>query len=605
MIESKIPKKLGLKWKNKQVVMIPYTVNNTNLIEIRQKVDELRNDLKTKMDGQMMVSINFGGQIGWRSGYFTDLNDPISFWDPTDSDVDYDIDTNPILGVDVFVVKNAPKHGGHGENNDCLFDCLDEIINAGWEYEPNDLPWNKGAELKDFLCIPRNAPIKMSDIYKVDERLPKHKINVRGDYVYTSTKTTKRTCNLVLLDGHFSIKRESRVKVPYVSHLDQKIIIYEKHPVLYYTYDGKEMKYLNFAEFQELRNNQKFGSKLVEKYPKMSLQQSYVKFIESANQLKDESNGLINPYKTGKHVWTALELFDSLTLDITPEKIEQDEALWLEYVKQGAIIEAIPYKGEIYKYDFCSLYPSILHDPSFKIAVERGDFKKLTEEHFKAMDDRICYGIYRCKISYKVNTFFKWNKNHYYTHIDIRNAKDQGLDVQLIVDDSPNALIYTDKCVQSQVLYKKYVKILFDLKQKKIDGAKEILNVIWGALCQVNKMNMIIGEDEEVEIRENREIISIQRVAGGKLRVEYYKNEQIFSTDYARMGPFLLARGRERVARIAFKNRDSIKRIHTDSFFSTKKLPNKTGNNLGQLKYEGYCQNCEIVNKCKVIGEFV
>ena len=60
---------------------------------------------------------------------------------------------------------------------------------------------------------------------------------------------------------------------------------------------------------------------------------------------------------------------------------------------------------------------------------------------------------------------------------------------------------------------------------------------------------------------------------------------------------------------------DSIVRVHTDGFISTEQLSfektnNKTidsvkiGTGLGDLKYEGYCENIHIKHMNKVIGEF-
>jgi hypothetical protein len=48
---------------------------------------------------------------------------------------------------------------------------------------------------------------------------------------------------------------------------------------------------------------------------------------------------------------------------------------------------------------------------------------------------------------------------------------------------------------------------------------------------------------------------------------------------------------------------DKITYCHTDGFLSTEELPLKTGTNLGDLKFDGYCEECEVIgcNK-KIIG---
>jgi hypothetical protein len=49
-----------------------------------------------------------------------------------------------------------------------------------------------------------------------------------------------------------------------------------------------------------------------------------------------------------------------------------------------------------------------------------------------------------------------------------------------------------------------------------------------------------------------------------------------------------------------------IKRIHTDSFISSKKLNIKTGTNLGDLRYEGhYKGDLVIKNSMQVSGKLI
>jgi hypothetical protein len=46
-------------------------------------------------------------------------------------------------------------------------------------------------------------------------------------------------------------------------------------------------------------------------------------------------------------------------------------------------------------------------------------------------------------------------------------------------------------------------------------------------------------------------------------------------------------------------------RSHTDSMLLTEEpVGLKTGNNIGEIAYEGYSDNCEVLNSMRVIGEF-
>jgi hypothetical protein len=52
-------------------------------------------------------------------------------------------------------------------------------------------------------------------------------------------------------------------------------------------------------------------------------------------------------------------------------------------------------------------------------------------------------------------------------------------------DGQPNFLYYSrDKCLTGHELFGPYIKLLFDLKQKKVSKSKDIINILWGALTQ-------------------------------------------------------------------------------------------------------------------------
>jgi hypothetical protein len=215
--------------------------------------------------------------------------------------------------------------------------------------------------------------------------------------------------------------------------------------------------------------------------------------------------------------------------------------------------------------------------------IKSGEFKTIDN-----LDDNLEFGIYRCEIGpVAIMKFFKFNPKHYYTHIDVMSAKKQGLSIKLIQDGSPNALIYTkDKLMNGSFLFKKYVTELFELKSSGVKGAKDLLNILWGSLCEMNyyKSNNDYDEDNNISEAEVKHITSDED--GIKLKYIFYRNG-FYKTNYARIKPFVLAYGRSDL--LMFKEyEDLIVRIHTDGFYLKEKPTNiKTGSNLGYLKYEG------------------
>jgi uncharacterized ubiquitin-like protein YukD len=82
-------------------------------------------------------------------------------------------------------------------------------------------------------------------------------------------------------------------------------------------------------------------------------------------------------------------------------------------------------------------------------------------------------------------------------------AKSYGLNIELIHDDQANFLYYSeDKLLNGAFLFGHYVNDLYKLKLDKIKGAKDILNILWGALSEINIHKRNITFDEEIELKD-------------------------------------------------------------------------------------------------------
>ena len=123
----------------------------------------------------------------------------------------------------------------------------------------------------------------------------------------------------------------------------------EKHKIIY----DYNSKYILINRQEPERDEQ--GNKI-----EIPIEQEYKQFIEIADALKNESNGMIILYKTGSSHDSALNLFDRISKYINPESILQDEAEWIDNSSFGAIIWAKQYTGELYKYDVKSLYSYLM-----------------------------------------------------------------------------------------------------------------------------------------------------------------------------------------------------------------------------------------------------
>ena len=70
--------------------------------------------------------------------------------------------------------------------------------------------------------------------------------------------------------------------------------------------------------------------------------------------------------------------------------------------------------------------------------------------------------------------------------------------------------------------------------------------------------------------------------------IEVVKRDKQYMTGFARIKPFLLGKARSIMSEIMIPHNDLLVRCHTDGFWSTQELDIKTGDQLGDLVYEGH-----------------
>lgn len=353
-----------------------------------------------------------------------------------------------------------------------------------------------------------------------------------------------------------------------------------------------------------------------------TLKEEYHDFIRDANELKKQTNGLINMYRTGSDKQTAINLaYHFLNKDgIVAEPIDDPmEAKWIDDAVIGALVFAEKYEGTAHVFDINSSYPSIYSSPLFMIPMKKGIFKKLSREEFGEFTF-FPHGIYRVKIRYpdedpKWKKLFRLNEKNKYTHIDVGRAKELGLIIKLREKGKYNFLNYPkDQClISGSKCFKKFVDLLFKLRSNEICGnrCKSILNSLWGALVQKDKYTLhsdLTKDGEENEITANLEDLlnhkSIDFISETKIIIKKVSYNNLFKTNYARIKPFLLAKGRSKISKLIEPYVDHVYRCHTDSMVSDIKLPIKTSTKIGDVKYVGYYKHCIIKNCASPIGTF-
>ena len=157
-------------------------------------------------------------------------------------------------------------------------------------------------------------------------------------------------------------------------------------------------------------------------------------------------------------------------------------------------------------------------------------------------------------------------------------------------------------------MFRPFVSCLFKIKSehKDIPYAKSILNILWGALSQRKITRNVIIPTSEFVIDYEQDIVSIKNCHNGKLEIKSVHRDSQFETDYARFAPFITSRGRELITNIIDKDASrDIVRCVTDGFITKTKLAIKSGSGLGDLRYEGRCDNIKINHLYSVEGNFI
>ena len=345
---------------------------------------------------------------------------------------------------------------------------------------------------KVFLHINIQSKVEIFKMPIIEKALKSFQINVSGDYTYISVIKSLKIINLKLLNGHYTIddnKANSKNNKKHVSFKRRQPMIYDCNTFM--GFDGKEEMFLT-KEYRNKIYNWDTEYILVNRADyKLSMKENYNIFIKDAIELNTLTKGHIDLYKTGNDKNTALNLFDKYTKYIpNAQHIGQIESDWINESSTGAITFARVYEGPGFYYDIKSMYPSIMKS-KILFPIKAGEFKTITEAELFVNSTFFSYGIYKCNILQSkddaINKLFRFNKKHFYTHIDLSNALSLGLTIKLIEDGTANFLYYSrDKLLQGAELFTEFVDILFALKESKIKRAKSILNILWGALSEKN-----------------------------------------------------------------------------------------------------------------------
>ncbi|KYQ93230.1 hypothetical protein DLAC_05874 [Tieghemostelium lacteum] len=570
----------------------------------------------------------------------------------------------------VYFIPTSESGGCSGEWNNCLYQaisviCKKEITKA----------FPKMSKLKQFLGLEKRDPVHYSRVSEIEDKI-KVCISVTGDHEYISEKDYKKKIEINLQSGHYSAvipKKDYRVKgIAYIEkkpavyrYLDgDKIEIYdgtnylemEKKEFVKDRHNCKSSKYtyitINTTYFPKKEKKDKNKKKKeVVKYDTnqyhFAMEETFKSFIRIADKLKEITQGKVNMYKTGETIQKAgykIFLDDKSVKGFKAEKLEKDEAYWIKKASTSALIYSEDgYTGPLYKYDINKMYAAIMKNQQFQVPIKRGEFIKMTQEEFDN-GKFIRFGIYRAIVSGNSKAF-RYNPDNFYTHYDLNLAREiLKLNIELIQTEEPNALIYEgDSKVNSDKLLKDYINQIMDWintakdrneDEEVITTLKYMYQRFWGYLgkkknCKRHAKNEVKNEytDEDGNLTIESEILyenlevdvnphSMKPLNDNITTTKFLYENEPYDTPFARIAPFIISRGRKITGTIIAPHLDSIKRIHTDGFYSTQQFELRKekksssslddpmmGDEVGDIRYEGFCEFGTINKNRKIPDE--
>lgn len=401
-----------------------------------------------------------------------------------------------------------------------------------------------------------------------------------------------------------------------ISQTEKSLCIYdytETGDINTYTIEGG-YKIITKEQFAQLRKNPNSSTHLLIKknikdgeLSALSMKKQLKAIMSEGSLLKQITKDKINIFKTATPAKAALNLFYEYFNKSgikQPEFITESESMFIENCFNGALIYGIPYCGKGYKYDVCSEYPSILRSEHMNFPMYEGIIVTLKADEVVNIKF-YKYGIYRCKVIDADFRLFRTNERNVYTHIDLNRALELKYKIQLIEDGNPNALLYEGKLVNASKIFREYIDDLFQYKKEGYSCVKKYINVMPGALCKqdIMKINSQQADkkNEMMEIHDDKEILTImplgKDINSTSQVFETVRKSKRYETNFARLKPFLVAKGRYMISKIIEKNLENVVYCHTDGIVLKKRVKDvKLGSDIGELKFEEKSKKCEIIN---------
>jgi hypothetical protein len=102
----------------------------------------------------------------------------------------------------IYVIDKPTLDGCDSKLNDCLYQCLKRIYGTFFKL-PKAI--KKPEYIKEKLGLPRDAPVPVASIDKVEDLTRNLALNITEDVTWISKSKADRHATLILSEGHYSV----------------------------------------------------------------------------------------------------------------------------------------------------------------------------------------------------------------------------------------------------------------------------------------------------------------------------------------------------------------------------------------------------------------
>lgn len=507
----------------------------------------------------------------------------------------------------VFYQDNARAGGNRDQDTNCLWYCIKSFYNNN----ANNLPYKIALPIR----MREHCGLDATALFPIDKldqvaKLAKINISVEGDHTYLTKTEFAKTMKLKLEDSHYTLITKDKIRVRGRTIKTKDVLLvacYKQKNGFSTCFEDSEKKFITKQEYWAIKCDTKNDYKIidVDHEPTKQDLRNYRKLAFELSERTKEMSYQLDILQNGNNFpQIARNIFNRLQKEqFETEEIDQMEYSFLSQCS-GALMNHTKYEGTAYAYDINASYPNEMAKNENTFPITKPKYYKLTNEDINPKFYK--YGIYRAivkKSDTNKDKLFRFNKNNHYTHIDLTVARDLGLEIELIIDDEFNAMLYETKRRTGKHLFGYAVEYLYELSkdQNLSEEARKFMKLVrssfWGSLCR-KRFQFKKEVDGFIELNGSHDI---EKIAGDLSYVICYDSTKCYETDYARLGPFLLSMGKRAIYKIYKDNDidlDDIVRIQTDEIIVKQELPNaKVSNNIGELKLKQGHFKIEGVNK--------